>query len=154
MRTSSLPSSLVFVRSPFYSSLHYCRLYIWEHLKKLLISSVRTSSSLAIVCMNDISSSTGYMLNGKHFPPGATYKLGDKRVGSRMIVLRDGDEIQVPGTPQGKFFMMGIWRSRLGMDWARSLVVGLTSLPYHSPPFSLYLPLHLDLRAKVPCQPG
>ena len=66
--------------------------------------------------MNDISSSTGYILNGKHFPPGATYKLGDKRVGSRMIVLRDGDEIQVPGTPQGKFFMMGPWRSRLGMD--------------------------------------
>lgn len=56
--------------------------------------------------MNDISSSTGYVLNGKHFPPGATYKLGDKRVGSRMIVLRDGDEIQVPGTPQGTFFMM------------------------------------------------
>jgi len=51
--------------------------------------------------MNDISSSTGYILNGKHFPPGATYKLGDNRVGSRMIVLRDGDEIQVPGTPQG-----------------------------------------------------
>jgi hypothetical protein len=70
--------------------------------------SVRTSSSLAIVCMNDISSSTGYILNGKHFPPGATYKLGDKRVGSRMIVLRDGDEIQVPGTPQGAYFLFDL----------------------------------------------
>jgi hypothetical protein len=58
--------------------------------------------------MNDISSSTGYILNGKHFPPGANYKLGDKRVGSRMIVLRDGDEIQVPGTPQGAFFLFDL----------------------------------------------
>jgi len=52
--------------------------------------------------MNDISSTTGYILNGKLFPPSASYKLGEKRIGSRMIVLKDGDEIQVPGTPQGK----------------------------------------------------
>lgn len=66
------------------------------------MNRVRTSSSLSIVCMNDISSSTGYILNGKHFPPGATYRLGESKVGSKMIILRDGDKIQVPGTPQGK----------------------------------------------------
>ena len=81
--------------------------------REILIIRVRTSSSLAIVCMNDISSSTGYILNGKHFPPGATYRLGDKRVGSRMIVLRDGDEIQVPGTPQGAFLTVKSGQSRL-----------------------------------------
>jgi hypothetical protein len=65
------------------------------------MNRVRTSSPLNIVCMNDISSTTGYILNGKLFSPGANYKLGEKRVGARMIVLRDGDTIQVPGTPQG-----------------------------------------------------
>ena len=54
--------------------------------------------------MNDISSTTGYILNGKPFLPGARYKLGEKRVGAKMIVLRDGDKVQVPGTPQGKSF--------------------------------------------------
>ena len=88
---------------PLSPVLHWFPPYTSEYLMKKLIPSVRTSSPLAIVCMNDISSSTGYILNGKHFPPGATYKLGDNRVGSRMIVLRDGDEIQVPGTPQGAF---------------------------------------------------
>jgi hypothetical protein len=132
-------SIFVFMRTsppahpPLFSFLLCFTPYLCECLN-ILIFSVRTSSSLAIVCMNDISSSTGYMLNGKHFPPGATYKLGDKRVGSRMIVLRDGDEIQAPGTPQGKFFMMGISWSRLGMGLERSLVIGLTPLPYHSPP--------------------
>ena len=74
--------------------------------------------------MNDISSSTGYILNGKHFPPGATYKLGDNRVGSRMIVLRDGDEIQVPGTPQGASVSMPSLTTRPDIitcpDWSES----------------------------------
>jgi len=55
--------------------------------------------------MNDISSTTGYILNGKPFLPGARYKLGEKRVGAKMIVLRDGDKVQVPGTPQGRLFI-------------------------------------------------
>jgi hypothetical protein len=65
--------------------------------------SVRTSTELAIVCMNDLSSQSGYILNGRHFPSNLKNKIGGQVVGSRMIVLRDGDEVQVPNTPQGEF---------------------------------------------------
>lgn len=51
--------------------------------------------------MNDISSQTGYILNGRHFPPRSV-KLGEQKVSSRMIVLKDGDMLQVPNTPQSK----------------------------------------------------
>ena len=68
-----------------------------------LINRVRTSTSLSIVCMNDLSSGTGYIHNGQHFSSSAKCRLGGQVVGTRMIVLRDGDTIQIPNTPQGTF---------------------------------------------------
>jgi hypothetical protein len=66
--------------------------------------------------MNDLSSATGYILNGKHFSSSAKFKLGGQVVGSRMIVLRDGDTIQIPNTPQGTYDLL-----RLNADVSPSL---------------------------------
>jgi septin family protein len=71
-------------------------------MRLALTTRVRTSTAFAVVCMNDISTHAGYILNGRHFKPGQM-KLGEQRIRSDMIILRDGDTIQVPDTPQGMF---------------------------------------------------
>lgn len=63
---------------------------------------VRTSSPLALVCMQDVSSTTGYILNGKPYHRDKRVKIGSQKVGFGVVVLRDGDTIQIPGTTEGE----------------------------------------------------
>ena len=86
--------------------------------KPLTIGRVRTSSAFALVCMQDVSSVLGYILNGERYHPGKRVKLDSKRVGFGVIVLRDGDTVQIPGTLEGKFLN---WLSPL---FAEHLLMG------------------------------
>lgn len=52
--------------------------------------------------MQDVSSTTGYILNGKPYHREKRVKIGSQKVGFGVVVLRDGDTIQLPGTIEGK----------------------------------------------------
>lgn len=66
-----------------------------------MCARVRTSTHLSIVCLHDISSN-GYILNGRLQHPKTVAVIGEKTVNRRMVVLRDGDTLQLPGSENGK----------------------------------------------------
>lgn len=58
---------------------------------------VYTSSPLALVCMEALSIN-GYILNGKRFRPAQKLKFAGQAVCPKLVVLRDGDTIEIPHT--------------------------------------------------------
>ena len=52
--------------------------------------------------MQDVSSTSGYILNGRPYHRDKRVKIGTQRVGFGVVVLQDGDTIQLPGTLEGE----------------------------------------------------